>query len=420
MGGRVQDGAGTSPKVTVVVPVYNEEAFLAQCLDTLLAQTLADIEVLCVDDGSTDASPAILARYAQGDARVRVISQENAGPAAARNRAAAEARGEYLYFFDSDDFCEPGLLEAAVQAGDRYEADLVALPFKLFNQSVGTAVSVAWSLPRWQWPEGAFTWRANPDAAFSTFRTVPWNKLVRTSFLRAEGIRFQEDVRLSEDVMFSLPAVVLARRIACVDEALLYHREGVGASAMDTKDSRPLDFIAAFAALRGFLEEHAVMGELRRAYVNWVAGGCAYNLFTLRQHASFAEVFDLLHERGLSELGLSEEDAALVDDASVAAALRALVAGDREGVLYREQARLRGEFDLSCYRERLQIERAETLAVQVDALEARLASEREALAALRDLYERRMNAAEQKVGQVVCYIPRLIQRLILRALHRGE
>ena len=96
------------------------------------------------------------------------------------------------------------------------------------------------------------------------------------------------------------------------------------------------------------------------------------------------------------------------------------MAGDREGVLYREQARLRGEFDLSCYRERLQIERAETLAVQVDALEARLASEREALAALRDLYERRMNAAEQKVGQVVCYIPRLIQRLILRALHRGE
>ena len=101
---------GAHPRVSVIVPVFNEEAYLPQCIDSLLAQSLANIEFICVDDGSTDATPAILANYARTDARVKVITQSNAGPAKARNRAIEVARGDYLYCCDADDFCKPNLL----------------------------------------------------------------------------------------------------------------------------------------------------------------------------------------------------------------------------------------------------------------------------------------------------------------------
>lgn len=433
----------TTCAVSVIVPVYNGEAYLRQCLDSLLGQTLADMEVICVDDGSTDGTPDILAAYARADTRLRVLSEANAGPARARNLGMGQARGEFLYFFDADDFCDPELLEEAVRVGRTLRADLVALPFKLLNQQVGTPISVPWSLPRHLFPAGAFTWRANPDAAFSTFRTVPWNKLVRASFVREQGIRFQEDVRLSEDVMFSLPAVVLASSIACVERPLLTHREGAGRSAMDTKDAHPLDFLTAFCALRAFLEGRGVMSELRAAYVNWVVEGAAYNLFTLKTPDAFAAAFDRLHAGGLAELGISETDAPLLNDPLRAQTLSALASGDPAEALFCEQGSLHASFDLSAYRERVGAEQLETARRETDELAARVArlegearerDERvarlegeirerdERYAQLSDQFRRQMNAAEQKVGQVICYVPRVVQRWVLarRAPKPGE
>ena len=94
-------------QVSVIIPVYNIERHLAQCLDSVAGQSLGDIEVICVDDGSTDGSPAILARYAARSARFRVVTQANAGPGEARNAGLALAGGEYVIFLDSDDWFEP-------------------------------------------------------------------------------------------------------------------------------------------------------------------------------------------------------------------------------------------------------------------------------------------------------------------------
>ena len=92
------------PAVSIIIPVYNMERYLRQCLDSVLVQTLREIEAICVDDGSTDSSPAILAEYAARDARVKVITQRNAGPGPARNAGIAAAAGEYIMFMDPDDF----------------------------------------------------------------------------------------------------------------------------------------------------------------------------------------------------------------------------------------------------------------------------------------------------------------------------
>jgi glycosyltransferase involved in cell wall biosynthesis len=93
-----------SPKVSVIIPVYNVEAYLRECLDSILAQDLSDIEIICVNDGSIDNSLSILQHYASQDERIIIISQENSGAASARNNGLKKARGEYIFIPDSDDY----------------------------------------------------------------------------------------------------------------------------------------------------------------------------------------------------------------------------------------------------------------------------------------------------------------------------
>ncbi len=116
----------TAPTVSIVVPVYKVEEYLAECLDSLLAQTDPDWELIAVNDGSPDGSPAILEQYAARNARIRVIHQENAGVAVARNRGVEEARGRYIVHVDADDQVHPQLLEVCRSVISRHEPDIIS------------------------------------------------------------------------------------------------------------------------------------------------------------------------------------------------------------------------------------------------------------------------------------------------------
>lgn len=113
-------------KITVAVPVYNTEKYLDRCLDSIRSQTFRELEILCIDDCSTDRSPEILRRHADADARIRIITMpENRGVANARNLAIDEARGEYLYYMDSDDWLDPEYLEAMYKHAEATGQDVV-------------------------------------------------------------------------------------------------------------------------------------------------------------------------------------------------------------------------------------------------------------------------------------------------------
>ena len=124
-----------NPKVSVIIPVYNTEPWLKECLDSVLRQTMAGFEVICVDDGSTDRSGAILKDYAARDARFCVISQKNKGQSAARNAGINVARGTYIYFLDSDDYIEPDLLETACRELDKKKLDIVFFDTVVFGET---------------------------------------------------------------------------------------------------------------------------------------------------------------------------------------------------------------------------------------------------------------------------------------------
>lgn len=135
------------PKVSVIIPVYNVEPFLVRCLDSVVGQTLRDIEIICVDDGSPDRSIDILNRYAAEDARIRVISQENRGLGGARNRGFDAATGEFVLYVDSDDWIDPAYCERLYEAaretgarrGVRLDAEDTPLVFEMDDPLYRTA-----------------------------------------------------------------------------------------------------------------------------------------------------------------------------------------------------------------------------------------------------------------------------------------
>ena len=120
-------------KVSVIMPIYNAEAYLHPAIDSVLDQTLKEIELICVDDGSTDRSLDIIKEYQKNDSRVRIITENNAGPSMARNKGLARARGEYVIFLDADDFSELTMLERLYETSVRDELDIAIARYDIYN-----------------------------------------------------------------------------------------------------------------------------------------------------------------------------------------------------------------------------------------------------------------------------------------------
>lgn len=422
------------PSLSVIVPVHNGEEYLPECLDSLLAQTHDDFELILVDDASSEAARIVIDEYRKADSRIRVIRFErNVGAGVARNAGLADARGEYVYCFDSDDYCDKGLFESALACARRYDADVVAVPFYLYNQQVGVPLYAEWGLRRDRYPDGSFSWRDNPNALLETFHNYPWNKFVRRAFLERNGIAFQE-IFLTEDLMYSGPVLVLADRIACIESPYVYHREGTGSNLMSSKHRHPFDFIDAFSTFRSFLIDRGCMDELFCAYTRWAANACVYNLMTMGVQQSFEDVFERLRVGGLDEMGLTAESLPCIEDGFAKFLLECVRSGDMEGLLFVSSRDARSASDLMGYKaavefqinegERRRIRDLQSEVAEFDRrwaeMHRELERQSEELAIVtheRDEIERIhreiMGAAEQKVGQAICYIPRLIQRRML-------
>jgi len=398
-------GAGKGERaVSVVAPRYKSEAHLAECLDSVLAQTFTDFEVIVVDDGSTDSSVEKASVYTKLDDRVRVETQENAGPGIARNRGIECARGEYLYFLDSDDFCDEHLLESAVGHAKATGADVVAFPYMRFDMRVNVPVRAWWCLPPERVYEGVRSWRDFPDNLFETFHNLVWNKLFRKSLIDDHGIRFS-DLYLTEDLMFTAQALLRARGIATFPEPLVYHREGTGANTMSNKDRHPFDFIEAFKQLKSFLEECGYMQGVRTTYLNWAVDGCIYNVNLVARYDTFIEVFERLAKGDAEAIGLFVEDRSVYVHDHFRWFLEALERDDPNGYLF--ELYRRADEDIILRDVQLAAQRLE-----IDATHAERDSMRLSLEAARAKmvdYEAELNSAEYRVGRVACKVPRMVQ-----------
>lgn len=272
-----------TPKVSVIIPVYNAAEHLEQCVSSVSAQTLRSIEIICVNDGSPDNSLEILQRLQKQDERIVIISQENGGAGAARNNGLRHAKGEFLSFLDADDFFEPDMLEKAVEAAETYRADFVVFGSDQYHMDKQEFVQVPWVMRTGDIPPYMpFSYRQLTDNVFKTFVGWAWDKLYRRSFVLEHELWFQEQ-RTTNDMLFVFSALVVAKRIAIVDQVLAHQRRGGSGTLSVTRERSWHCFYDALTALRQRIEKEGRFWELEQDYINYALHFSLWNLNTLAE-----------------------------------------------------------------------------------------------------------------------------------------
>lgn len=251
-------------KVSIIIPVYNTEKYLRQCLKSVINQTLREIEIICVDDGSTDGSPRILAEYALKDERIRVIRKENGGLVSARKAGVAAANGQYIGFVDSDDWIEPDMYANLYAWANQYQCDIVATG--LFRQFQDVMVNVTNTISPGIYDEGAIQREIFPAMLYNgTYyqmgvRPNLVNKLFKRSLILKEQSEVPEVIRIGEDTAVTYACIMCAKRIFLSD-CIYYHYRQHGSSMSKTKSSDK--DIANLKVLYGHLKRKLCAGNFK-------------------------------------------------------------------------------------------------------------------------------------------------------------
>lgn len=247
------------PKLSVVIPVYNVEKYLRECLDSVCAQTLGDMEIICVDDGSRDSSPDILREYARRDQRIKVISKPNSGYGHTMNTGFDAASGDYLGIVESDDVVPPEMFERLCRAADENRCDIVKSDFFTFVEQDGERVFKRRELAETVKNPKRFYGRVlkplyEPEVFRLTMNT--WCGVYRTQFIRENNIRHNETPGASfQDNGLWFQSMALAERVLFIGEAYYMLRRDNAASSVHDRTkvwalNKEYDFIY------GFLREH--------------------------------------------------------------------------------------------------------------------------------------------------------------------
>lgn len=210
------------PKVSIIIPVYNTEKYLKDCLNSVISQTLRDIEIICIDDGSTDNSLAILKEYSKLDSRIKVVSQNNQGAGIARNKGILKATGEYIMFIDSDDWIDLHTCENAYKKIKANNNDLLMFNILEYDEKRKKYYNCDWRLSPF---EDHFD---NPNIRLCDVKNFinsayTVTQIYSRDFLNTNNIRFSNN-KFAEDVIFYIKALLSAKTISILNEYLYFYR----------------------------------------------------------------------------------------------------------------------------------------------------------------------------------------------------
>lgn len=245
-----------TPSLSVIIPVYKVASYLEQCIESVLQQTLKNIEIILVDDGSPDTCPALCDAYACKDPRIRVIHQDNLGLAGARNTGLRYAIGDYVAFLDSDDYVEPDAYAKLYDAANTHGADIAFCQARYFDDTAGAVVEVDDSscLPLFREKRfsNGFSWQdigVEKIFSYDSF-VVAWNKICRRNFLAELGANFPVGL-IYEDNPFYFQTIFAATRLCVVHERLVTYRiNRIGSIIQDVdggEDARAMHILAILA-----------------------------------------------------------------------------------------------------------------------------------------------------------------------------
>lgn len=225
--------------ISVIIPVYNVEKYLSRCIDSLISQTYGKLEIICVDDGSTDHSLDILKYYEKKDQRIKVFTQKNMGPGAARNRGLNEAAGKYISFVDSDDYLSHNGYEILTMVAEKFQLDLLIFGGNVFPNELGT-----------KWLEDIlntkYAYYKKCDGSRLAFtekssRPFLWLHFIKRSILQEpNAIRFDEKMKLGEDHLFQFEYLPRVTSAMVIEDKIYNYRVGRNGSLMQLYNAQKI------------------------------------------------------------------------------------------------------------------------------------------------------------------------------------
>lgn len=259
------------PDVSIIIPIYNAEQYIASCLGSIVGQTLQDLEILCIDDGSSDHTPEILSEWQHKDSRITILQGTHEGPSKARNLGISEARGEYIAFVDSDDTIDPDMMKAMFQAARENGSDMVvcglALEFESpshFNQG-----AVNWGKARYEGSEKACAEIAG------RLRTNVLDKLIRRELINRHQIRFPEELTLNEDGVFVWSCLAYCQTISFLGKNYYHYLQRADsaiARIYAKQGDSVLQLIPSWARMESALHTADQLEEYFTPFLNLVCG----------------------------------------------------------------------------------------------------------------------------------------------------
>ncbi len=257
------------PKVSVIIPVYNVGKYLSECLESVINQTLSDIEIICVNDGSTDNSLEILREYEKKDNRIIVFDKGNTGAGDSRNKGIDLAKGEYLKFIDADDFIPPNALELCYQNATKFDVDILIFhSFHIMpNGSFYKKVRVM---------DHVFNMKECPERAFNYFPSIH-NKVYKTSFIKDNQIYFN-NLPTCNDVFFAYFSALSANRIYTLDEVLYTWRGANPPNITSNRQKTAVCIVKAMENLKNKLIHEGIYEIFEKSFIESFNGHLNYEL----------------------------------------------------------------------------------------------------------------------------------------------
>lgn len=242
-------------KVSIIIPVYNAEKYLEKCLNSVIKQTLKDIEIICINDGSTDGSLNILQKYSEKDKRFIIIDQKNSGQSVARNKGLSVAKGEFIGFVDSDDWIDEDFYEKLYDAAIEYKADIAAGNILRVNENETNVFYVKYDkIQIAQKTNKKYQLAKIPDNCYV------WNKIYNRKKLEKIDLKFQEEI-LYEDIIFSHKVLFYMKDFVTVPNVTYYYYDNPLSTVNVDSEKRLTDRNRASIEVLQFVQDNCIKYE---------------------------------------------------------------------------------------------------------------------------------------------------------------
>lgn len=295
-------------KVSVIIPTYNAEKYIIQCIDSIINQTYSNIEIICIDDGSTDSTITIISQYIESDSRIQLLKQEHQYAGQARNLGMKHASGKYLLFLDADDFFNESMIEKAVLDAEKTQSDIVIWDGQIYDTQSGEVSSTDWMLNTSYLSENrTFSAQEISNYLYQFTSSNLWNKLFRNEFIMEQGIIFQQTKR-ANDVYFTSMALASAKTISILEDKLVFYRVNNQDSLQGSNKKDTVHFYEALYFAQEELKRRGLYPVFEQSFCNLCLVHCINELNDRKTGEDFVVIYQQLKNIIFEKLHLTSKD----------------------------------------------------------------------------------------------------------------